>query len=551
MADVEGHLDGWGAADTTERAPALHAGEQASGSAGASAGTSDGGKFGDRAIELTFADLCYRVPAKTGDSVTAKDVLTGVSGHVSSGQLLALMGPSGSGKTSLLNVLSQRANRAASDKSMGWGGQILLNGQPPDKAMKQRCAFVFQDDMLLSNLTVRETLEFSAQLRLPQGMAAEEKDQRVQGVLESLRLLDCADSNIGGPGQRGVSGGERKRVSIGVELVTSPDVLFCDEPTSGLDASTALTIITLLKTLASQRGLVLICSIHQPRSNIFSLFTQLLVLSKGQTAYFGKTSEVVAHFEQLGHRLPLQTNPADWIMDLVTSDAAEHIVAAYTRHEPPRLQIVPAARPPAPTTAARYPTSFWWQFKVLLTRQAKQQRGEVFNKVNCFNIFAVALIASMVWWQSNSVADIIGCCFFCNIQQCFNTLLAVVRLFPQERNLMMRERSQGAYAVLPYFLAKSSSDFVATIVLPLSYAACVYWCAGLRNDAVAFFGFVALFMLAILAAQSLAIMISCAIPDFATANAVSTVIMLLNMLFGGFYVQNERIPIWCQWFAWS
>ena len=167
---------------------------------------------------------------------TPKHVLCGVGGTLAPGELLAIMGPSGSGKSSLLSVLAGRVPGSPHTLS----GLVTCGGTRASKAVRRGWGFVFQDDLLLSNLSVRETIHFSAMLRLPQTLSPEARAERVTATLRQLRLLECADTLIGSEAKRGVSGGERKRCAIGVELVSRPRMLFLDEPTSGLDAATAL-----------------------------------------------------------------------------------------------------------------------------------------------------------------------------------------------------------------------------------------------------------------------------------------------------------------------
>eukprot|EP00904_Undaria_pinnatifida_P003908 jgi/Undpi1/13518/HiC_scaffold_8.g03177.m1 len=507
--------------------------------------------------ELAFLDLKYEVenirPGMEAESLT---VLDGVSGQANSREMLALMGPSGSGKTSLLNVLAQRV------PPKNVAGGVFVDGSPLSKSFKRRMGFVFQDDMCLWNLTVRETVMFAAKLRLPQSTPQTEKDNRVTELVELLGLSHIADSIIGKEGRRGISGGERKRVSIGVELITSPDVLFLDEPTSGLDSSTALTIITLLNQL-TQKGMIVVCSIHQPRSNIFSEFHKVLLLNKGKTVFYGGRSSIVKYFSGLGLQLPPETNPADWILDMTTSSQklpdGKTLAEAYRERKDMPLGLDMDVPTEASITTSRnrlkgsgsdkseWVTSFGYQLKVLMQRQSRQSRGEVFNAVNLGQIFAVAVIASAIWWNSDSVSDIAGTLFFISIQQAFNGLNTSMRVFPPERGLMIRERSTGSYRVGPYFLAKSTSDIGIYTVAPILFATVIYWCVGLRPEAGAFFTYLLLFMGQVIVGQSIGLFISTAITDVFTAQSFSFVLVLTLMLFGGFYVNHDNVPEGLRW----
>lgn len=221
-------------------------------------------------VSLTFADVNY--------TVSGKSILSNVNGYVEPGQMLAVMGPSGAGKSSLLDILSRKHKRGIAS------GRILINGASPTRRQfKRMTGFVDQDDSLMGTLTVRETLTYAALMRLPRKMPLKTKQRRVEDVIQELGISKIADSQIGIPGQRGISGGEKRRVSIGKELVTSPSLLFLDEPTSGLDAYNAGVVMECLKKLAHEGKRTVIVTIHQPRSNIFKMFDSLMLLSSGQT----------------------------------------------------------------------------------------------------------------------------------------------------------------------------------------------------------------------------------------------------------------------------
>lgn len=499
-------------------------------------------------------------PAKP-DKNAKLHILTDISGQAQSGEMLALMGPSGSGKTSLLNVLAQRMSAKHIQ------GGVYCDGKPLDTSFKRRFGFVFQDDIALWNLTVRETVLFAAKLKMPQSIPLSEKEARVDELIEKLGISSVANSIIGKEGRRGISGGERKRVAVGVELVTGPSVLFLDEPTSGLDSSTALSIITLLNALA-RGGMIVICSIHQPRANIFSQFSKVLLLMKGRTAYYGQQRDMVDYFTRLGLELPRFTNPADWVLDLTAGKAGdkrlytgETLTEAYANMVAKLTPEELAARDlpteeSIATSRARYKdnvldtkwqTTFWYQLQVLLERQGKQSRGEAFSIVNIGQIIAVCIIASAVWWQSSSIKDINGVLFFVSLQQGFNALSSIMRIFPSERSLMVRERSTGTYRVGPYFISKSLSDSMLYLVWPALYGLVVYFCVGLRTSPASFFIFLLVFLTEIMTAQSIGMLVSAAIKDFAAAQSFSFVLVLLIMLFGGFYVNSERIPVGIRW----
>ncbi|KAK3142005.1 hypothetical protein QOZ80_4BG0340960 [Eleusine coracana subsp. coracana] len=273
-------------------------------SAGASA------LIGDVSARLTWKDLSVTVALGPGKTQTVLDELTG---YAEPGSLTALMGPSGSGKSTLLDALAGRLAANAFQT-----GAVLLNGRKA-KLSFGAAAYVTQDDNLIGTLTVRETIGYSALLRLPDKMPREDKRALVEGTIIEMGLQDCADTVIGNWHLRGVSGGEKRRVSIALELLMRPRLLFLDEPTSGLDSSSAFFVTQTLRGLARD-GRTVIASIHQPSSEVFELFDMLFLLSGGKTVYFGQASQACEFFAQTGFPCPPLRNPSDHFLRCVNSD---------------------------------------------------------------------------------------------------------------------------------------------------------------------------------------------------------------------------------------
>ncbi|KAG0366744.1 hypothetical protein BC939DRAFT_467473 [Gamsiella multidivaricata] len=252
---------------------------------------------------LMFKDMSY--------IVGGREVVKQVSGVVKPGQLMAIMGASGAGKTSLLDILARR------HKSGVVNGNIYVNGRTvSSQEYKRVVGYVDQEDTLMPTLTVYETILYSALLRLPRDMSFDAKRFRVMETMSELGILSIKDMKIGTSGQRSISGGEKRRVSIACELVTSPSILFLDEPTSGLDSYNAYNVVECLVTLARTYNRTVVCTIHQPRSNIFALFDQLVLMAKGHLVYSGETRNLSGHLQSLGHACPEGFNMADYMLDL-------------------------------------------------------------------------------------------------------------------------------------------------------------------------------------------------------------------------------------------
>ena len=262
---------------------------------------------------LQFENVSY--------NLQGKQILSGVQGIALPGQLMAIMGASGAGKTTFLDILARKNKRGSVE------GNFYVNGEKvADNEYRSVIGFVDQDDTMLPTLTVHETIMTSALLRLPRDMNFSTKEQRVYEVEKQLGILPIKDQLIGseeGNG-RGVSGGEKRRVSIACELVTSPSILFLDEPTSGLDAFNAFNVVECLVTLAKNYNRTVIFTIHQPRSNIVALFDHLVLLAKGRTVYSGPYSSCQSYFDRIGYACPPGFNIADYLVDLTMHAETTH-----------------------------------------------------------------------------------------------------------------------------------------------------------------------------------------------------------------------------------
>ncbi|KAL8653784.1 MAG: hypothetical protein Q9210_001888 [Variospora velana] len=254
---------------------------------------------------LQFENVSY--------SLNGKQILSGVQGIALPGQIMAIMGASGAGKTTFLDILARKNKRGTTTGSFYVNGEKVL-----DNEYRSVIGFVDQDDTMLPTLTVHETIMTSALLRLPRDMGISAKEQRVYEVEKQLGIHHIKDQLIGseeGRG-RGISGGEKRRVGIACELVTSPSILFLDEPTSGLDAFNAFNVVECLVILARNYNRTIIFTIHQPRSNIVALFDHLILLAKGRTVYSGPFTSCQRYFDRIGYPCPSGFNIADYLVDL-------------------------------------------------------------------------------------------------------------------------------------------------------------------------------------------------------------------------------------------
>ncbi|CDJ59380.1 white protein, putative [Eimeria maxima] len=239
-----------------------------------------------------------------------KTLLQGVGGTVKPGEMVALMGASGAGKSTLLNVLSRRI--------VSNGGSVLFNGKPLGSAeVKRLCCFIQQSDSFYGFLTVQEHLDCVARLRT--GQKKEQRSKLVDRLVELYGLTKVKDSRIGNlqmAAKRGISGGEKKRLNIATEMMTNPSVIFADEPTTGLDSFIAENVMNIFRLLAD-RGRTIICTIHQPSSNIFNMFTKVLLLSRGRLVFYGDREATLLYFSRLGRPCPPFTSVPEFLLELL------------------------------------------------------------------------------------------------------------------------------------------------------------------------------------------------------------------------------------------
>ncbi|KAG0326947.1 hypothetical protein BGZ99_008712 [Dissophora globulifera] len=257
----------------------------------------------ERSFDIRFEKLGLTLP-------TGVDIIKNISGRLITGRTCAVMGPSGAGKTTFLSILAGKVAKT--------DGSIKVNGKEQTLSLwKKLIGFVPQEDVMLSELTVREILMHSARMRQPVHMSHNEKRLKVLEVIQFLGIGHIMDNPIGDVETRGVSGGERKRVNIGMELVASPSILFLDEPTSGLDSATSLEVCKLLKQIAQDQSLTVAAVVHSPSPHAFNQFDDLLLLGAGgRVVYSGPRDEAARYFESIGYPVPGDENPADFFISL-------------------------------------------------------------------------------------------------------------------------------------------------------------------------------------------------------------------------------------------
>ncbi|RLN92146.1 hypothetical protein BBJ28_00019387, partial [Nothophytophthora sp. Chile5] len=513
----------------------------------------DGPKF-----TLQWRNLSLKAEVKHPQTkkVEEKVILSNVSGSARPGELLVIMGPSGAGKSSLLDCISGR-NPAVE-------GEITLNGQPWSNATKRLASYVMQDDLFYQTITVKEHLVFQAKLRMGKTFTEKQYMQRVNEVMEELGLMKCRDTLIGGITLRGISGGERKRLSFATEILTNPSILFVDEPTSGLDSFMAETVTRQLQQIARD-GRTVIATIHQPSSELFALFDQLYLLSDGAPVYHGKALESVDYFASLGHPCPALMNPTDYFMrqlvvidketDAVGVARVESLKQEWTKH-----QKLPQLEAPATEAASHNGEDHFkdtrlnvvGQIGVLAHRNVVRfVRDRLGFRVAIMQTLFIALIVGLIYLQldvnQKGIQNFTGGFFFLIVNQTFGTASPVFISVPIELPIMIREYKAGLYHLFSWYVSKNVSEVPMQLLLPIVFFVPVYFLMGIGHGFDVFIYMQIIVMLVNSCAVGLGYMVSCLVRRVDIAPIVGMVTILPFLLFGGLLINSDDCPDYFVW----
>jgi len=508
--------------------------------------------------DLLWSNISLTVKERSGKGEV--HILKDVWGEVPKGHMTAIMGPSGSGKTSLLNVLS---GRVRSTKKMKVSHDIRLENyqvDPNNINTRKSIAFVSQDDSLQVTATPREAIFFSAKLRLPRSTTIQALKNTTERILYELGLKDCADTIIGGALTKGISGGERKRTSVGIELVTRPALIFLDEPTSGLDSFNALQLCRVLRKVASSGSAVLF-TIHQPSSEIFNSLDRLLLLNKGRVMYQGPVTNVVQYFGHRDHPVPPNYNPSDHIMQVAMSTPIKSLEAAGYFQSDNRQLSSPLSATTKETNNALGITRSAWPDTVGVIKQTQllfhRELQNMFRSTNALSIRILISLAMSVMAGSlcYKIADS-DFNNFVNVQTMFGSIILVLLsnmlpcalpsmlAMPEERPVFLREYTTNHYSVLAYFLSKLAIEaLMAAFQVTLS-CVILYFMIGFSIN---FRIFWSILYLASMLATAQAVMIGCAVENPTMAVEFFPLVFLPQLLFAGFFVPPHLMPFWLRW----
>nr|XP_017234537.1 PREDICTED: pleiotropic drug resistance protein 3-like [Daucus carota subsp. sativus]XP_017234538.1 PREDICTED: pleiotropic drug resistance protein 3-like [Daucus carota subsp. sativus] len=521
---------------------------------------------------LVFQDVQYYVDAPTemrerGFSQKKLQILHDITGALRPGVLTALMGVTGAGKTTLLDVLAGR-------KTCGTiKGEIKVGGYPKIQETFARISgYCEQTDIHSPQVTVEESIIFSAWMRLHPQINAQTKYNFVKDVLQTVELDGLKDALVGIPSVSGLSTEQRKRLTIAVELVANPSILFMDEPTTGLDARAAAIVMRAVKNVADT-GRTIVCTIHQPSIDIFEAFDELILLkSGGRVIYSGSlgqnSSNVIEYFERIPGVASINKNynPATWMLE-VTSKSAEaelgldfaQVYQSSALHERNKEMVKSLSIPPSGSVDLLFPTRFsqnsWGQFKSCLWKQhLSYWRSPSYNLMRLmFMIFSSFLFGLVFWDQGKkinnqqSLFNMLGLIFSATIFCGINNSSSVIPYITTERNVLYRERFAGMYAPWAYGLAQVTIEVPYIFVLSFVYVIITYPMIGYYWSAYKVLWYLYSIFCTLMYFTYMGMMLVSLTPSYPLAAIISSSSYTMLNLFSGFIIPQPQIPKWWLW----
>ncbi|KAH9903561.1 P-loop containing nucleoside triphosphate hydrolase protein [Xylariomycetidae sp. FL2044] len=532
-------------------------------------------------LNTTVRNITWRgvtVTVKDRNTKQLRNIVDNVDGIVEAGEICALMGPSGCGKTTLLNVLARRETNAADV-----AGSVLVNGSNVSRStFRDITAFVEQEDSLIGALTVRETLDFAARLSTNASvLSARQRLLRIDGLLASFGLGAQADTLIGTPIRKGISGGQKRRVGVASQLITSPRILFLDEPTSGLDSAASWEVVNYLRGVARQNNLIVIASIHQPSTSTFNLFDKLLLMSAGKTHYFGGVDTVSPYYAQCGYPVPAHTNPAEFLLETVNTDfgsSPDHPQQLQQQQQVQlvdwlqgawensglRVQIASAIAHverkrkdeeneggndggELVISAARTKPSSTSLVLTLLHRSfVKSYRDVVAYGIRIAMYTGLAIMMGTVWLRldtdQSSIQPFINGIFFGSAFMSFMAV-AYVPAFLEDRQQYVKEHQNGLYGATELIISNFLIGIPYLFLIAILFSVISYFLSNFAHGAPAFWTWVLWLYLDLLAAESLVVLFTALFPNFVVALALVAFANGLWMSVGGFLVPPHVLNV--------
>ncbi|CAK9175072.1 unnamed protein product [Ilex paraguariensis] len=496
-----------------------------------------------------------------------RHVLKDVNCRAKPWEILAIVGPSGAGKSSLLEILAGKLTPQR--------GSIFVDHKPVDKAQfKKISGYVTQKDTLFPLLTVHETLMFSAKLRLR--LPESQLSSKVKLLIQELGLSHVAQARVGDDRVRGISGGERRRVSIGVEVVHDPKVLILDEPTSGLDSSSALQIIDMLKTMAETKGQTIILSIHQPGFRIVKLFNSILLMANGSVLHHGTVDQLGTHLRLMGLQLPLHTNLVEFAIESIETIQQHQLSKQIHQKMVPQLPSTTELKRVGDEGENRngnftlqqlfqqskvideesidveldfssgFANSRVRETMILTLRFWKNiYRTKELFACRTLQMFMAGLVLGSIFYHLKD--DLVGAgervgLFAFILTFLLSSTLEALPIFLQEREILMKETSCGSYRVSSYAIANGLVYLPFLLILAVLFTVPLYWLVGLNRTFSAFLHFLLLIWLILYTANSVVVCFSALVPNFIVGNSVISGVMGSFFLFSGYFISKHGMP---------
>lgn len=517
---------------------------------------------------LVWRDLHYtvQVPNKEGKGTVPRKLLSGINGHCNAGDLTALMGASGAGKTTLMDVIAGRKTEG------DIAGEILVNGVPKDETFGRMIGYVEQNDLHVAFSTVREALEFAARLRLPSTVDERTRNEVVVGVLDVLELGPIADRMLGNETIPGLAPGQMKKVTIGVELVANPSILFLDEPTTGLDSRTALNIMRLVKKIA-QTGRAVLCTIHQPSAQIFYLFDRLVLLQTGgKEAFFGdlglEASYLIDYLEANAPgnpTIPLRMNPADWMLQVLGAGNEQQAVdfnAIYEQSGQSQrahdnceqlMTRMKTSKMDKTVLLEKYAVGFGTQLWATAARgYTSHWRNTPLNGNRFFLLTFLGVVLGLTYLDINDNTEP-GMRSKLGVMFMGMTMNGILNCAPQmpvvvsERAVYYRERLSNTYMSLAYSLTLDLAEVPYVALNTMMFVVPMYFMVGLKNDVDAFFSYYFAELLFCIFMSTWAQFLAVALPNRIVAGILQGVSFSIIVMFAGIFIQPNTIPSAWYW----
>lgn len=512
----------------------------------------------DQGIVLAWEDLWVSAAGSKGGRVP---ILCGLNGYAHPGEVLAIMGPSGCGKSTLLDALAGRLGSNVSQK-----GDILINGRRQKLAFGTS-AYVTQDDVLMTTLTVREAVHYSAQLQLPSAMSAAAKRERAEETLREMGLEGAADTRIGGWAHKGISGGQRRRVSICMEILTRPALLFLDEPTSGLDSAASYHVVSRIARLARHEGMTVVAAVHQPSTEVFGLFHGLCLLAYGRTVFFGAAAETTQFFALSGFPCPSLMNPSDHFLrtinkdfdkdieegldgkTMTTAQAIDALVNSYKSSvhlEKVTRQIADTRDTGGAVVKKEGQPSFLTQSVVLTKRSFVNMYRDLGYYWLRFAIYvALCLCVGTIYYDvGHSYGSIQARGSMLMFVAAFLTFMAIGGFpsFVEDMKIFGRERLNGHYGVSSFVIANTVSATPYLALISVVPGAMAYYLTGLQSSFGHFAYFALVLFMTMMLVEGLMMIVASAVPDFLMGIITGAGIQGVMMLNGGFFRLPRDLP---------